>query len=213
MTGEQSDRLAHRWIVREGYDEVGETYAADRESDGDERALVERVVDRLDDGARLLDAGCGDGTAVAGPAADLGCEVVGLDISAGQLELASEHRHDEAFVQGDLTRLPFPADSFDAVCSLHAIIHVPREEHRDVFEEWARVLAPGGQLLASVGAGGWEGRNPDWLSAGAEMRWSFYGADRYRELLERAGFDLREEALLGDELGGGEWLYLLARAP
>ena len=213
MTGEESDRVAHRRIVRDGYDEVGETYAAEREPDEDERALLDRIVAGLDDGARLLDAGCGDGTAVAGPAADLGCEAIGLDLSAGQLELASEYRPDEAFVQGDLTRLPFPSDAFDAVCSLHAIIHVPREEHRAIFEELARVLAPGGQLLASVGAGGWEGRNPDWLSAGAEMRWSFYGADRYRELLERAGFDLREEALLGDELGGGEWLYLLARAP
>lgn len=44
------------------------------------------------------------------------------------------------------------------------------------------------------------------------MRWSFYGADRYRELLDRSGFEVLVERVIEDDLGGGSWLYALARA-
>ena len=153
--------------------------------------------------------------------------VVGIDIARSQLALARERVPSARLVQGELTRLPIATGAADALCSLHAVIHVPRERHDAVFAEFARVLAPGGELLVTLGTGAWEGRNPDWLgdadgtdavtapgdSTGAAMRWSFHGADRSRELLRAAGFALGEETVVGDELGGGEWLFLRARLP
>jgi SAM-dependent methyltransferase len=44
---------------------------------------------------------------------------------------------------GEITRLPFAAESFDAVLSLHTIYHVPFAKQRSAFEELYRVLAPG----------------------------------------------------------------------
>lgn len=47
------------------------------------------------------------------------------------------------FVVGDLANLPFRSDAFDAVVSMHAIHHLPIEEHPRAYAELHRVLAPG----------------------------------------------------------------------
>ncbi|WP_152415898.1 class I SAM-dependent methyltransferase [Halovivax asiaticus] len=212
------DPAAHRNQVREGYDELARTYAAEREQDSEELALIEELYARIDDASpRVLDAGCGDGRAASQPLSELGAAVVGLDVSRSQLELASEtvgrtvEGNDIPLVQGDLTSLPFEDDAFGGICALHSIIHVPKTEHESVLEEFARVTAAGGWLLLTVGAGAWEGENPDWLDGGAAMRWSFHGDEWTRETLDEVGFTVADARTIGDELGGGEWRYLLAR--
>lgn len=217
--------VEQRRHVREGYDELAAEYAENREQNQQELALVEELVDRIGGSTpRILDAGCGNGRAAARPLAERGAAVVGLDVSRSQLELASETLADPSadgstaasrpsLVQGDLTALPFEAGSFDGLAALHSIIHVPDEEHATVLAEFARVLDSGGWLLLTSGVGAWEGRNPDWLDSGAAMRWSFHGAEWTRETLADVGFTVADERTIGDDLGGGEWRYFLARLP
>jgi ubiquinone/menaquinone biosynthesis C-methylase UbiE len=47
------------------------------------------------------------------------------------------------FVKADVTALPFAANVFDAVVSLHTLYHVPAEEQATFLAEIARVLAAG----------------------------------------------------------------------
>jgi SAM-dependent methyltransferase len=195
--------------VKEGYDTIAEKYDSQRDFEP-EKPLVADLDDALEPGSRILDAGCGGGYPVVAPLEDRH-NVVGLDISRGQLALADERTDTAHLAEGDLSRLPFDDDSLDALTSFHAIIHVPRERHDEVFAEFARVLQPGGHLLVSVGNDDWEGENPDWMDGGAAMRWSFYGADKNRELLREAGFEIRDDTVLDDELGEGDWLYVRAR--
>ncbi|GGN85635.1 class I SAM-dependent methyltransferase [Haloarcula pellucida] len=193
--------MNQRDVVREGYDEIAATYAAERDGAGRERALVERLASTLGDGSLVLDAGCGAGT----PATEVLAErhdVPGLDISREQLRTARERVSSAGLVQGDLAHLPFGDGTFDAVVSYHAVIHVPREEHAAVFAEFERVLRPGGHLLVAVGAEAWAGENDDWLDTGERMAWSFHGADRNRELLTDAGFEITTVEEVPDELGG-----------
>jgi SAM-dependent methyltransferase len=56
------------------------------------------------------------------------------------------------FVVADIANLPFRADCFDAVVSLHAIHHLPPEEHRRAFQEIYRLLKPG---RSAVVVNGW----------------------------------------------------------
>lgn len=205
------DRDYEDWAraVMTGYDDVAERYDEERDPAA-EVPFVESLAAELDSGARILDAGCGGGRAVLETlAADH--ETVGLDVSATQLALARGRVPAAGLVRGDLGRLPFETDAFDAVCSLHAVIHVPREYHEAVFAEFARVCRPGGSFLFALGAVAWEGETDDWLDSGASMQWSFHGADRNRELVRAAGFAVDEAAVLGDELGDGEWLFLRGR--
>ncbi|WP_459192582.1 class I SAM-dependent methyltransferase [Halosimplex sp. J119] len=194
--------------VMDGYDGVAEAYDADRDG-ADEVPFVESLVADLPEGARILDAGCGGGRTVLETLAD-DYETVGIDLSSEQLALAGERAPAARLVRGDLTRLPVADGAVDALTALHSVIHVPREHHEAVFTEFARVLRPGGKLLLTTGVGDWEGENDDWLDSGAAMQWSFHGRERSLELLEEAGFSVEDDTVLGDQLSGGEWLFVRA---
>ncbi len=202
--------MDQREVVREGYDEIAEAYDERRRAEGPERDLAETFAADLRDGSRVLDAGCGAGRPVLETLAR-DHDVVGLDISTGQLRIARERVPDGRFAQADLANLPFDDGTFDGVASFHAVIHVPKEEHADVLSEFHRVLRPGGDLLVVMGDEAWEGHTEDWLDAGAAMEWSFFGRDRNRELLAGAGFEVVDERVRDDELGG-QFAFFRARA-
>ncbi len=56
------------------------------------------------------------------------------------------------FVVCDIANLPFKAEAFDGVVSLHTIHHLPIEEHARAYDELYRVLAPG---RSAVIVNGW----------------------------------------------------------
>ncbi|MER5556860.1 methyltransferase domain-containing protein [Streptomyces sp. NPDC002793] len=106
-------------------------------------------------GHRVLDACCGRGhtTARLGAA---GCEAVGLDITAQQIEQART-RYGRAprttFAVADVTALPKQADgigadsSFDRVHCLEAAFHLTPAGRRALLAEAFRVLRPGGRFV------------------------------------------------------------------
>lgn len=91
-------------------------------------------------GMLVLDAGCGSGRIFRYDVGKGVC-VVGIDVTA---ELRDNPNVDDP-VNGDLTCLPFAADSFDLAFASHVVEHLPHPI--DAFRELARVLKPGGRLL------------------------------------------------------------------
>jgi len=177
-----------RRAVKEAYEEVATDYS-DRTATRWPSGLpepVRRFRDELGPEDDLLDVGCGSG----GPTVAIdGENGVGLDISREQLSLA-QTRVPASLVQGDMTTLPFSANSFDALSAIHSLVHVPLDDHRTVLTEFARVLRPGGTLLVTEGGVEWTGANPDWLDSGTEMRWWMAGPDATRADLRACGFEL-----------------------
>lgn len=75
------------------------------------------------------------------------------DISITALKAARDKLGDRGlYVVADIVKLPFPRDIFDGVVSMHAIHHLPANEHRAAYIELHRVLAPG---KAGVAVNGW----------------------------------------------------------
>ncbi len=116
------------------------------------------VAEHVADGARVLDLGCGAGR-VAIPLAEMGLDVVGIDISSGMVAAAREQaRHARqaqgalTFDVGDATQLTYPDESFDAVLfSYNGIELVPgRMGKQRVLSEVFRVLRPGGRFILCV---------------------------------------------------------------
>jgi len=208
-----TDPAERRRAIRDGYDTIAAGYDRQRTSDPPEIALLERFADRLEPGVCVLDAGCGGGEPVGTLLAER-FDLVGLDFSRAQLDLARDRLPESALVSGDLVSLPFADGSFDAICAAYAVIHVPREQHRDCFEEFRRVLRPGGLLLVTVGTADWTGTNDDWMGFGAAMHWSSPGPERTSELLSVVGFDVLWERHVGDGVSerDGEHVFVLARA-
>src|SRR5213079_3791718 len=101
-------------------------------------------------GLRVLDLGCGDGT-TALPAAQLGANVLGVDIAAnlvaaGNTRAQSLGLTNLRFQEGDATDLKELADdSFDLVVSIFGAMFAPRPF--DVAKELVRVTRPGGRIV------------------------------------------------------------------
>jgi SAM-dependent methyltransferase len=101
-------------------------------------------------GLKVLDLGSGDGT-TALPAAQLGADVLGVDI-AGNLVKAGNERAREAgltnvtFQEGDASDLhELEDDSFDLVISVFGAMFAPKP--LDVAKEMVRVTRPGGRIV------------------------------------------------------------------
>lgn len=98
----------------------------------------------------LLDAGCGPGTITAALAATVGM-AVGVDIepsaitAAGRLASCSGLTN-LAFVEADMTALPFEDEAFDAVFFHAVLYHQDRAALTRTLAEARRVLKSGGLI-------------------------------------------------------------------
>jgi SAM-dependent methyltransferase len=198
-------------VVRDGYDLIARSYLAARPGNGGDMAVLTELTQRLPTGSAVLDAGCGAGFPLSGELIRRRFRVVGLDFSAGQLELARTCARSVELVQADMAQLPFGGDSFDAVVSYYAIIHVPRSSHADVFSEFSRVVRHGGLALLCLG---WADNPADhdsdsWL--GVPMFWSHFNAGTNLGLLEEAGFMIEWSQEIGDPMHHASHLFVLAK--
>jgi len=182
--------------VRRAWDDVAETYAARRAPDGSDADLIDDLLAELPDSPTVLDVGCGDG---ARTLANLPAGAVGLDFSRRGLELAAETVPDARLIQGDMTALPVADDSVDGITAYHAVFHVPRERHPEVYREFARVLRPGGVVLTTLPSGNFETVRRGWM--GGSMFFSAPGRRATLEQLEGAGFEEVWTATADDPLG------------
>ncbi len=111
-----------------------------------EQPAVWSLFDSLTPG-RALDAGCGTGRH-SRRLAELGCEVVGVDLTPEMLERAIATVPGARFLTGDLLNLPVEDRGFDLVVCGLALSHVA--DLSTGVGELARVLRPGGHLVISV---------------------------------------------------------------
>ena len=100
------------------------------------------------DGARVLDAGSGDGS-IAALAAEAGATVVALDLSAAMIAVQRRRRWPAAV--GDVLALPFRSGGFDAAFAAFLLNHVDPETG---LRELARAVRPAGAVMASTWASG-----------------------------------------------------------
>jgi ubiquinone/menaquinone biosynthesis C-methylase UbiE len=202
-------------LVARGYDQIAERFLEIQSETPGERKLryFGELLSGLSHDARLLDLGCGSGMPNTAYFAER-LDVVGADISRGQLALARRLVPRASFVLADMGSLQFAPESFDAVAAMYSIIHLPREEHAPLLANLHRFLKPGGRLLAVAGANAWEGSETNWLDMGAEMWWSHFDARAGIEMLERSGFRIVRAEIEPDQLlGEGHHLFALAEKP
>lgn len=102
------------------------------------------------DGLKVLDLGCGDGT-TAVPAAQLGADVLGVDIAANLVAAGNARAQalgltNCRFQEGDASDLSELGDeSFDLVISIFGAMFAPKPF--DVAKEMVRVTKPGGRIV------------------------------------------------------------------
>ena len=105
----------------------------------------------------LLDMGCGEGRHSIGALLETSANVIGLDLSIRDLEIAKSRLNDFnlsdintfcTFGVGNINDIPLDSDSLDAVMCSEVLEHVDSPE--ESIQELVRVLKPGGVMALSV---------------------------------------------------------------
>lgn len=181
--------------MRESYDTVAATYA---ELFGDE--LAGKPLDRA-----LLAAFA---ETVRGPVADVGCgpghvtrylaarhpDVVGIDLSPRMVEIAREHAPQLPFTAASMLALPVPAAAWAGAVAMYSVIHLNPAERTRAWDEFARVVRPGGHLLVAFHV-----NDPDtaigasrhltsWFDEAVDVDVQFLDPDAVERELTGAGF-------------------------
>jgi cyclopropane fatty-acyl-phospholipid synthase-like methyltransferase len=187
-------------IVADGYDRIAERYAQWLQNEVVDHArprYTQLLLDSVPPGSKLLELGCGGGGPTTRQLAER-FTLTGVDLSAGQLELARRNVPGATFLHADMTTLAFEPESFDAVASFYALGHLPHGELPRLISRVATWLRPGGLFVASMGARPNPGDvEADWL--GAPMYFSGYAPAENRRFVEEAGLEIlsaKEETIL-----------------
>lgn len=201
-------------IVARGYDAIALRYAEwAGQIDSPAMAWVRELDAQLDDGADVLELGCGRGVPATRDLARRH-RVTGVDISAVQVELARHHVPEASFVHSDVMELEIAPGSFDAVVALFVFGHIPVEEQGGLVARISLWLREGGFFLGTFATGeAGQDVDDDWL--GVPMFFASLGGEAYAPLLRDAGLEpLRDEVVVQSEPGHGDvsFRWFLARA-
>ncbi len=149
----ESDFLQH---TRDGYDRTAALYAERFHGHLDgkpiDRAMLGGFAGLVQRHGVVADIGCGTG-ATSRMLADIGLEVVGIDLSPNMIAEAQRRNPGLRFQVGSMTELDFDDGYFHGICAWYSVIHVPDELLPHVFSEFRRVLRPGGWLLVAFQVG------------------------------------------------------------
>jgi SAM-dependent methyltransferase len=196
-------------LVRRSYDQISYAYRGDSlPRDRNYFRWLAELTPLLQPGGAVLDLGCGCGVPVAQELAQQ-FAVTGVDISPVQIERARGLVPQATFICADMASVAFPPQSFAAIVSFYALIHLPVDEHRPLLARCFEWLQPGGLLMAIVGHSAWTGSEADWH--GAPMVWSHADEATYLHWLAEIGFAVQWARFIPE--GDGGHTLVLARRP
>ena len=181
-------RKARAHTGRSFFDSVGPEWDALRTVFGDDRLRSRATASLVAPRLRVADIGTGTGI-LALELAELGLDVVGLDLSAGMLETArqkwnavqSDSPGSVEFREGDAHALPLDDASVDATFA-HMVLHSLAEPAQAI-DEMARVVRPGGRIVIVD----FLPHEHTWMEQELGLVWLGFAPELLREWIEAAG--------------------------
>src|SRR3989344_1478211 len=135
------------------YDSIAEQYDRKRSESFEGRQVNRLQVNfirkelRKISAKKILEAGCGTGRMLLPLAEEFECH--GIDPAKNMLEQikanAKKHSIKVNVKKGDIEKIPYKSNTFDAVFTVHVLMHLPR--HDKAFKEMLRVVKSGGIVI------------------------------------------------------------------
>lgn len=179
--------------LRDFYDEAARGYSEMMDGEIDLPVYAEELgglVQRIEsiEGA-IVDTSCGSGHMLEKLRSELPVEraLIGVDLSPAMITLTQNRLGKSVTAYAcDMRRLERVAgESCAAVISYFALHHLGADDLVSCFEEWRRVLVPGGQLLLAT----WEGEGAIDYGGDSAMVTRRYLEAEILAALESAGFE------------------------
>jgi len=205
--------------TRAFYDTVAADYAARFHAELTvkplDRALLAAFAElvRGAGGGPVAELGCGPGWVTA-HLDSLGLAAFGIDLSPEMVALARRTHPGLRFDEGTMTDLDLPDGGLGGIVAWYSIIHTPQERLPEVFAEFHRVLAPGGQLVLAFQNRDERLHRTEAFGRVVSIDYHFRPPERVAESLGRAGFVVHARATREPEADENiPRAYLLARKP
>lgn len=132
------------------YERQAKQFDKDRARDGREDVWLEKFVETIPDGGRILDLGCGTGEPISAWLIMRGYKLTGVDFSEPILSIARKRFPGSAWVVNDMRDLALE-EQFDGILSWHGTFHLSPDEQRELLPKLSKYLKPGGTLMLTIG--------------------------------------------------------------
>lgn len=132
------------------YERQAARFDAERPKNLHEKAWLDRFLDCVPDGGKVLDLGCGAGDPIAAYMMAAGYRVTGIDASHAMLKLAQNRYPAGDWRYADMRTLALE-ERFDGIIGWNSFFHLTQDEQRQVIPRLADHLNPGGALMLTVG--------------------------------------------------------------
>ncbi|WP_433376143.1 methyltransferase domain-containing protein [Streptosporangium sp. CA-115845] len=196
-----------------GYSAMASDYVR-RTSVFPKNSVLKDEIARLSDLAEgsILDAGAGGGRDSL-LFAKLGRDVIALDACPDFVAALPKNDRIRPML-GDIRALPLEAESVGGVWCSAVLLHLDQSDVEVAFEEFFRVLRPGGVMYASVKEGSGRDTREAYGASERLLHFFFYRAETLTEIAMDVGFEVLE-TWTGDEPdSSGEvtsWVKVLLR--
>jgi cyclopropane fatty-acyl-phospholipid synthase-like methyltransferase len=182
--------------VHKSYDLIADQWHANKRAPGyieQDLSYVDRVLEDLPAGARVLDLGCGTGEPVAKHIVGRGFTVIGVDESSEMLKFARQTVPEAELIHADIVTVELTG-TFDAAVAWDSMFNVERQHHAAIYHKLANALREGARLLLSVGGSApaeddsVEGFTSEMY--GQTFYYSGFAPEVARKLIEASGFEI-----------------------
>lgn len=183
-------------FTRESYNKAAQKYydLFHNELEGKkfDKDYLDKFLRLFNSNSLICSVGCGPCGHVEKYIYDKGFRVIGIDISEKCIEIASNNNPQIKFEVGDLSKIKYEDNYFDGIVSYYSILDTPKIYLDKIFNEFYRVLKPGGYLLLVVKEGSTERYESNLLGIETKIYFSLFTEDEIRTVLVRNGFDIEQ---------------------
>jgi predicted TPR repeat methyltransferase len=166
----------------------------------------DRFIGGLEQGAHVLDLGCGSGRPVARHMIDHGLRVTGVDSSPAMIALCRSRLPDHEWLVADMRQLAL-GRRFDGVLAWDSFFHLDHMAQREMFAVFDSHASAGALLMFNSGP---EHSEAIGEFGGDPLYHASLAPTEYETLLDRFGFEVIQHTT-NDQAAGGRTVWLCRR--